>query len=277
MNYNELISSLRAISPTEYETEARILIQSFADVELSAALSNREAELGGGDRLPRALARRLEHEPLQYIIGTWEFYRQEYEVDSSCLIPRADTELLVERAIELLPQGAHILDLCTGSGCIAISTLAERADVSAVMVDKFEDTLALAKRNAVRNGVSERVKAIRLDVFDEGDELSGERFDAILSNPPYIRPEVIETLSPEVRREPYAALYGGEDGLIFYRRIVSHYSRNLKNGGFFLFEIGYDQASDLEKIASRHGFSCKIFKDYGGNDRVALLKREKED
>ena len=273
MNYYELIKRLKAVSPDSYEFEAEILLEAFSDNKITYIRSHKDEEICS-DKLLIALERRERREPLQYIVGKWEFYRQEYYVDENCLIPRSDTEILVEKAIELLPQNAHFLDLCTGSGCIAVSTLAERVDTSAVMVDKFPQTLEIAKRNAAHNGVAQRVEPMLFDVLSEEDMLDKKKFDAILSNPPYIRPEVIENLSDEVKHEPYAALYGGEDGLIFYNKIVRDYSRFLKNDGFILFEIGYDQAEDLMKIAKKYNYSCKIFKDYSGNDRVAYLKKK---
>ncbi len=272
MKYREIIEKLRRISPYEYENEAKILIEHFTKNRISYYLLNKEEEIINND-LESALQKREEHVPLQYIIGRWEFYRQTYIVDENCLIPRSDTEILVEKAIELLPKDAHFLDLCTGSGCIAISTLAEREDTSAIMVDKYPKTLELACKNATLNGVDKRVKAKLFDVLLEENTLCGFEFDAILSNPPYIRPEVIEELSEEVKHEPYVALYGGEDGLIFYNKIIKDYSIFLKKDGFMLFEIGYDQADDLKQIAKENGFDCDIFKDYGGNDRVALLTK----
>ena len=273
MNYNELIKRLKAVSPEEYEYEARLLAESFTDKKMSYILSHRDEDICSAE-LESALLRRESREPLQYILGKWEFYRQEYFVDENCLIPRSDTEILVERAIELLPVGASFIDLCTGSGCIAVSTLAEREDLCAVMVDKFPKTLDIAIKNAAYNGVSERVVPMLFDVLSEEDRLCGRVFDAILSNPPYIRPEVIEGLSEEVKMEPYAALYGGEDGLLFYDKIVRDYSKFLKDGGFILFEIGYDQAEDIKRISEGNGFCCEIFKDYGGCDRVAYLKKK---
>ena len=180
----------------------------------------------------------------------------------------------VEKAIELLPKGARFLDLCTGSGCIAISTLAERKDTSAIMVDKFEKTLLLAQKNALHNGVENRVEALIMDVLKDENMLENERFDAILSNPPYIRPEVIETLSEEVKKEPYVALYGGDDGLLFYNKITRDYSELLKKDGIIIYEIGYDQANDITIIANKNNFNCQIVKDYGGNDRVAILTKK---
>ena len=272
MRYNELLNRLYAISGEESEYEARVLIENFTKFSYSYILSNREVDISTNELLS-ALEKREARIPLQYIVGEWEFYRQTYKVNENCLIPRSDTEILVEKAIEILPINAYFLDLCTGSGCIAISTLAERADTRAIMVDKFDKTLKIAKENAILNKVEKRVTPMLFDVLTDEIILEGQSFDAILSNPPYIRPEVIETLSDEVKKEPYAALYGGDDGLIFYNKIVSSYSKFLKKDGFFLFEIGYDQADDLRRIGNENGFDCKIFKDYGGNDRVALLTK----
>ena len=273
MNYNELIFRLSKISPEECDFEARVMIESFTDLKIEYVLAHREDEIDS-EKLEKAIQKRENRIPLQYIVGKWEFYRQEYFVDENCLIPRADTEILVEKAIEFLPNQARFLDLCTGSGCIAISVLAERKDTTAVMVDKFEKTLALARKNAVHNGVENRVEAILLDVLTDEKMLKNECFDAILSNPPYIRPEVIEGLSDEVKKEPYEALYGGEDGLIFYNKITRDYSGLLKKDGIIIFEIGYDQAHDIVRIANENNFNCKIYKDYGTNDRVAVLTKK---
>ena len=272
MKYRDIIDKLRVISPDEYENEAKILIEHFTKKRISHYLINENEEMDN-EFLEDALTKREKHIPLQYIIGKWEFYRQTYIVNENCLIPRSDTEILVEKAVELLPKNAHFIDLCTGSGCIAVSTLAEREDTTAIMVDKFPETLEIASQNAILNGVDKRVTPMLFDVLSEENALCGKCFDAILSNPPYIRPEVIEKLSEEVKHEPYSALYGGEDGLIFYNKIIKDYSKFLKKDGFMLFEIGFDQADDLQRIASENGFSCEIFKDYGGNDRVALLKK----
>lgn len=273
MKYRDILDRLRSISPDEYENEAKILIEHFTKNRIAHYFMNKEEEIENND-LESAFKKREMHVPLQYIIGQWDFYRQTYYVDESCLIPRSDTEILVEKAIELLPQDAFFIDLCTGSGCIAVSILAERNDTTGFMVDKFDRTLEIASKNAALNRVEKRVTPMLFDVLNEENKLLGYKFDAIISNPPYIRPEVIEALSPEVKHEPYAALYGGDDGLIFYNKIIKDYSRLLKKDGFMLFEIGYDQANDLLKIAGENGFDCEIFKDYGGNDRVAYLKKK---
>ena len=256
MQRQEILQALRSAGIENAAGEARLLMEYFE-----------------GEALSRAVERRVQREPLQYILGEWDFYRERYEVSADCLCPRPDTEHLVELAIKKLPDGARFLDLCTGSGCVAISTLASRVDTSAVAVDLFAPTLALAARNAVRNGVKERVCFAQLDVLCAPPETLG-RFDAILSNPPYIRANAMEALSPEVKKEPYAALYGGEDGLDFYRAILQLWLPVLKKEGFLAFEIGYDQADELRALGAASGFAVEIKKDYGGNDRVAYLYRK---
>lgn len=273
MKYRDILDKLRLISPDEYEIEAKILVEHFTKNRISYYYLNKDEEIDNSE-LTEALRKREKHIPLQYIIGKWDFYRQTYFVDENCLIPRSDTEILVEKAIELLPQNASFIDLCTGSGCIAISILAERSDTDAVMVDKFSKTLDIACKNSALNGVRERVTPMLFDVLSDEKQLQGMEFDAIISNPPYIRPDVIETLSEEVKCEPYEALYGGDDGLIFYNKIIKDYSEFLKKDGFMLFEIGYDQAEEIRQIASDNAFECRIFKDLGGNDRVALLNKK---
>lgn len=227
-----------------------------------------------GDALCKAVARRLEGYPLQYLVGEWDFYRETYEVNEHCLIPRPDTELLVEQAIKCLPTNAHFLDLCTGSGCVAISTLCTRHDTTAVAVDLFEPTLRLAERNAMRNGAAARLTFALADVLQAPDAgfVKGS-FDAILSNPPYIRDSVVPTLQREVGFEPAAALCGGDDGLDFYRAILKLWRPLLKPNGFVLLEIGYDQAEDLRALGREQGMTVEIFRDYGGNDRVVYLKQ----
>ncbi|MBQ7376972.1 MAG: peptide chain release factor N(5)-glutamine methyltransferase [Clostridia bacterium] len=216
-----------------------------------------------------AIERRACREPLQYIIGRVFFFDEVYRVSPDCLIPRPDTELLVEIAVEKLPQGAHFADFCTGSGCIAISTLAHRPDATALAVDISRAALSLAEENARANGVSDRLALCTADLLKES--VDGE-FDAILCNPPYIRTDVMNTLAPELMHEPRIALCGGDDGLIFYRRLLGTYADRLRAGGFFLFEIGYDQAEELCALARAHRREIEIFKDFGGNDRVALVR-----
>lgn len=265
MQISEIVAALRAADIENPRFEAEILCETFS-----------------GDALKAAVARRCTHYPLQYIVGEWDFYRETYEVTPDCLIPRADTETLVEAALrELKGKGdaPRILDLCTGSGCVAISVVANRPGCTAVAVDLFEPTLRLAARNAKRNGVEERVRLMQADVLRsptadfQKKAANGMRFDAILSNPPYIRNDVVPTLQTEVQHEPAAALLGGEDGLDFYRAILDRWQVLLAEDGFFGFEIGYDQGADLLQLAAERGFSCTVLRDLAGQDRVAILRR----
>ena len=221
---------------------------------------------GDGDGYLKAVERIESGEPIAYVIGEWYFYGLTFKLNTSCLIPRPDTEHIVEAAINVIQRGGRFADLCTGSGCILISVLKNRADLSGEGYDISEDALSAARENASLNGV--KAAFYRLDVL--GAEPEKEIYDAVVSNPPYIKSSVIPTLET-VQREPVAALDGGEDGLIFYREIVRRYKPSLKENGIFIFEIGYDQGEDIKSIARENGLSCEVTKDFGGNDRVAVL------
>jgi release factor glutamine methyltransferase len=274
MTLRELTDRLSAAGIEGASHEARLLAEHVGAVSPRAFVLP-DALLSDPDGALEAAVRRRENRfPLQYILGTWGFWRQEYEVSPDCLIPRPDTELLVEYASEHLPRGGRFIDLCTGSGCIAISLLCERPDLTGVAVDLFGDTLALAERNARRNGVeADRLTFLQGDVLDGGFMAELGTFDAILSNPPYITPAVIDTLAPELAFEPRAALDGGEDGLLFYRRMIGgqEYRSALKTGGCYMFEIGYDQGDALRALAAAVGDSCTVRRDLGGQERMAVI------
>ena len=273
MTYREICDRFRIAGIESAEWDAELLLEHFCGVDRLVILANPD-RTWSSPALDEAVRKRASRYPLQYLIGEWAFYRQTYEVSPDCLIPRADTEILVEEAIKRLPKDAFFADLCTGSGCIAISTLAERPDTRAVAVEKFAPTLALAVKNAQKNKVSDRFEPLCADVLKDGFLPSGSLYDAILSNPPYIRREVLATLAPELAVEPQVALDGGEDGLIFYRAIVAYGAKHLKPNGFFLFEIGFDQAEDLKEIGVAAGFSeFSVTRDFGGCDRVVCLAR----
>ena len=275
MTYREICARLSAAGIESCDWDARILLEHFCSADAITVLSDPDRDFIPSAELLHAIQRRSERYPLQYILGEWDFYRQTYEVSPDCLIPRSDTEKLVEEAIKRLPKNARFADLCTGSGCIAVSVLAERSDTSAIAVDKFEKTLALAERNAIRNGVRERFEPLCADVLLP-NFLTTEKgsLDAILCNPPYIRTDVLADLAPELNAEPRAALDGGHDGLIFYETLLKNAAIYLKSNGFFLFEIGYDQGEDLKRMGARYGFDqIEVLRDYGGNDRVVYLSR----
>ena len=220
--------------------------------------------------LTKAALERLDNgECAAYIIGEWYFWRHTFKLNRSCLIPRPDTEHVVEEAIKRIPKNSVFADLCTGSGCIAISILADRPDLRAVAIDISNEALDAARENARLIGVSDRITFICADLLS-ADPLNNDRFSAIVSNPPYIRSHVIADF-PSLASEPRIALDGGDDGLVFYRRFVCDLAEHLDKCGSFIFEIGFDQGEDIASIAEGHGFSCEVKKDYGSNDRVAIL------
>ena len=272
MTYNEICMRLASSNIENNRGEAAMLICHFTGVSKTELFSMHDVDFDN-EELRLAVEKRCSHFPLQYILGYWSFYHETYRVTEDTLIPRQDTEKLVELAVKLLPEGARFIDLCTGSGCVAISTLATRRDTRAVGVDLFDKTLSIARENAEYNGVGTRLGLLRADVLSPSfmDDLG--LFDCIVSNPPYIETKEVAKLSRELSYEPNAALDGGEDGLKFYKAIISNYAKYLTAKGFMLFEIGYDQAKAIAQISLENGFFCEIFKDYGGNDRVAYLHR----
>jgi release factor glutamine methyltransferase len=222
------------------------------------------------------LDRRAQHIPLQHLTGTQEFMGLTFRVNAHVLIPRQDTEVLVEEALARLRSGMHVLDLCTGSGCIAISLdrlgpgsgqTAEKPVIDAA--DISAEALAVAAENV--QALNADVRLIQSDLFSE---ITGS-YDMIVSNPPYIRTDEIETLSEEVRiHEPYGALDGKADGLYFYREIIRQSSSYLADGGWLLFEIGCDQGASVSELLGKAGYEeIQIIKDLAGLDRVVLGRR----
>lgn len=272
MTYNEISMLLAEAEIENNRAEAAMLICHFCGINKADLLLRHDEDFPSAE-LEEAVRKRISHYPLQYILGYWDFCRETYRVTEDTLIPRQDTEKLVELAARYLPEKARFIDLCTGSGCVAISTLAMRRDCRAVGVDLFEKTLEIAGENAETNGVGDRLGLLRADVLSPEfmEELGG--FDAILSNPPYIETEKLSLLDEELSYEPDAALDGGDDGLDFYKVIIGEYGKHLNENGFMLLEIGCDQARAVSAIAASSGFRCEVFKDYGGNDRVAYLTR----
>ncbi|MBQ8287371.1 MAG: peptide chain release factor N(5)-glutamine methyltransferase [Clostridia bacterium] len=220
-----------------------------------------------------ALARYRAGEPLAYLLGEQYFWRYRFTVTPDVLIPRPDTERLVETALSILPPNGRFADLCTGSGAIALSIAADRPDLTADAPDISEAALTVAEKNARDLNVSDQVRFHRADLLTD-DPLEGA-YDAILSNPPYIPRKDIAQF-PSLTYEPQIALDGGEDGLDFYRAILTRFAHHLKDGGCFLFEIGYDQGEQIRALAASHGYACSVTKDYGGNDRVARLTKLSE-
>ncbi|MDY4954609.1 MAG: peptide chain release factor N(5)-glutamine methyltransferase [Candidatus Onthomonas sp.] len=219
-------------------------------------------------KLESLLSRRLEGEPVAYILGEWNFYGLTLDIDHTVLIPRPDTEIIAERAIELAKMAgehARVLDLCSGSGCIGLAVAQHAENCRIVLADLSEDAIRLSRKNARRNELQSRVTCIRLDAREDPPDLLWD-FNLIVCNPPYIRTGDLATLDPSVRNyEPMLALDGGEDGLDFYRVIAKKWKAALRRTGTILFEVGYDQAEDVAAILSQCGYhNITRHKDYNG-------------
>ena len=213
--------------------------------------------------------RRAAREPLQYILGETEFMGLTFHVEPGVLIPRADTEILVEKALKVMPPNARVLDIGTGSGAIAVSLarLGQAARVTAV--DVSDKALEIARKNAESNGAD--VEFVKSDCFSA---LQGRKYDMIVSNPPYISEDEMRGLMPEVTREPELALFGGADGLDFYRRISREAPEYLNEGGCLLFEIGWLQKDAVSALVKAHIGEPFALRDYGQNWRVVGAKKE---
>ena len=213
------------------------------------------------------LSKRAERIPLQYIVGEQEFMGLTFSVNEHVLIPRQDTEVLVEEVMKNLHDGFRILDLCTGSGCILLSLLHYSNDCSGVGADLSEEALEVARKNAEQLGESSAL-------FVQGDLFAPVegKFEIIVSNPPYICSDVIPTLMEEVREhEPMQALDGGADGLDFYRKIIQGAKEHLCGGGQLFFEIGYDQGEAVQRLMEQAGYrEVECVQDFAGLDRVVF-------
>ena len=222
-------------------------------------------------RMLEIAKKRTEGVPLQYIFGEWEFYGYPFYVGEGVLIPRPETELLVDIGVKYCTKESKVLDLCSGTGCIPISiNLKTGADCYAV--ELYGEAYSYLKRNIDLNNA--RVTAIQADALD-GSLFAEVTFDVIFSNPPYLTAEEMENLQKEVSFEPKTALFGGEDGLDFYRAIIANWSCRLKKGGIFAVEIGETQGEAVSAIMQQNGFSSEIIKDYSGLDRVVLGRKER--
>lgn len=257
----------------EAQTDAWLLLEYVTGMSRAIFLAERMQPMKEADRIryEALVDRRAAHIPLQHLTGEQEFMGLSFRVNEHVLIPRQDTEILVEEALRRMRSGMRVLDLCTGSGCIAISLvkLTERdgvQQISADAVDLSEEALQVAAENGTR--LETQIDWIHSDLFEAVEN----RYDMIVSNPPYIRTDVIAGLSEEVRdHEPFQALDGKEDGLFFYRKIIADSRRYLNEGGWLLFEIGYDQGTDVSQLMEQAGYTeIEIVKDLAGLDRVVL-------
>ncbi len=267
--YKELLESakelLRQQKIADAHADAWYLLSHVYEIDRTQFLirGGRQAPEEKMERFYAMVRERAEHIPLQHLTGTQEFMGMEFAVSGDVLIPRQDTELLVEEVLKLSEE-KEILDMCTGSGCIIVSLAKFGKPKSATGVDISEKALKIASGNAYNNKV--KVKYLQSDLFDR---VEGS-YDIIVSNPPYIPTPEIDTLMPEVRdHEPVLALDGSMDGLEFYRRISSDAKPYLRANGAIFFEIGYNQGEAVKEILLREGYAeISIKKDLSGHDRI---------
>ena len=272
MTFREAIGygegKLNTAGIVDAKNDAWLLLTFICKIDRTFYYSHMDEEVPSEqlEEYENVLIKRAEHVPLQYITGEQEFMGLPFHVNESVLIPRQDTESLVEEALKLIRPGMKVMDMCTGSGCILISILKNVVNVEGAGFDISKQAINVAKENAKLNGVVASFE--KSDLFD----MVTEKYDVIVSNPPYIPTDVIAGLMPEVAvYEPYNALDGKEDGLHFYRRIVKECKAYLNPEGKLLFEIGHDQGESVPALMREAGFKdVRVVKDLAGNDRVVI-------
>lgn len=261
------------------EFTARELVAAATDRTVGQLVADFQLTVFSRDieKVQAMVERYLKGEPLAYILGQWNFYGLDLTVSRDVLIPRDDTEAVTDLAISkarVLPQNPRVLDLCAGSGCIGLAIAAKVKDARVTLGELSPEAIRIAKKNIQDNHLSGRVSCIRLDVMEEPPKFLG-KYDLIVSNPPYITAEQMEELDPSVKEyEPPMALYGGKDGLDFYRAIVKNYGPLLKPGKYICFEFGMGQEDDVCQILMEHGYELqKLVRDSGERARAVLAKK----
>jgi len=275
--YLRVRKKLKHVGVEASELEARLIVAHCAG-------KSREALLAMGNifatdpeikrKIDESLERRLKGEPLAYVLGEWEFYSLPLLVNEHVMIPRVDTELLAQEAINLLKRKVwqtRLLDLCTGSGCIGLAVASNVSSCRIVMIDSSEQALAVCRQNMIKTNLSRQITAMDADILQKPPAILGE-FDVIVSNPPYIPTADIDTLDTSVKDyEPRAALDGGEDGLDYFRAIIENWSKLLKKGGHLALECGENQAPAIRYLMKQNAFSdIKTYKDTLGIERVMV-------
>ena len=270
-SYNNCKRELEKAGIEDYVFESKQIIKHITGYSNAQILQKYTENLTEyqENNLTAIIKQRLVRYPLQYIIGKWNFFGREFFVGPGVLIPRSDTETLMDVCLEFLKtkENPEVIDLCAGTGCIGITLKGEIPTANVKMVEKFDEALFYTERNKGHNGVD--VNIVKGDVL-EGAESEG-KYDLIVSNPPYITDLDMKTLQPEVKFEPETALRGGEDGLVFYKSITEKYKASLKDGGMLAFEVGVNQAERVKQILIENGFkNVSTRKDLNDIERVVF-------
>lgn len=294
MNIKEIIiygaNKLKQNNIQDSNIKARLLVQYILNQDKSYLIINSEKQVSKQDEkiYEEYIQKLIQGKPLQYITKTQEFMGLNFYVDENVLIPQPDTEILVEEAIKCIEERIasyilknntiRILDMCTGSGAIAISIAKyfqeKYANIEIYGLDISKEALKIAEKNARKNEVN--ITFFKSNMFEKIEEYVKEKFDVIVSNPPYIETDTIEMLSEEVRQEPHIALDGGQDGLNFYRIIAKEGSKYLKKNGAILLEIGYNQKESVTKLfeEEQQYMDIECIQDLSRNDRIVRLKKK---
>ena len=255
----------------DYSIKVKILISFITGIKKDILINYEDVEILDNklEIYIYNLNKIIEGVPIQYITKKQEFMGLDFFVDENVLIPQPDTEILVEEVLKiskLYNKKINILDLCTGSGAIAVSLAKYIKDVNIIATDISENAIEIAEKNAIKNNAENKIKFVVSDMFKNIEN----KFDIIVSNPPYIETKEIEKLSKEVKNEPIIALDGGNDGIKYYKIIADNYNKFLNIGGYLLLEIGCNQGESVSKLFK----NSEIKKDLSGNNRVILVKKE---
>ena len=271
--YEQGCRTLQAAGIEEAILDARLLLEAVCGTDRNDLLAHGEQPVmsQAEEKYLNWIRQRAEHIPLQQLTGEQDFMGLTFSVNEHVLIPRQDTEILVEEVLKELHDGMRVLDMCTGSGCILLSLMHYSNDCEGLGVDLSAEALEVAERNVLKvltPEKTEHVQFLQSDLFEKLED----KFEIIVSNPPYIASAEVEKLMPEVRdHEPRMALDGTEDGLYFYRRIIKEAGKHLVSSGMLFFEIGYDQGQAVSELMRTQGYrEVQVVQDYAGLDRVVL-------
>ncbi len=271
--YEQGCRTLQAAGIEEAALDARLLLEAVCGTDRNDLLVHGEQPVSpeAEEKYLNWIRQRAEHIPLQQLTGEQDFMGLTFSVNEHVLIPRQDTEILVEEVLKELHDGMRVLDMCTGSGCILLSLLHYSNDCEGLGVDLSAEALEVAGRNVLKVLTPEKAEHAHFLQSDLFEKVEG-KFEIIVSNPPYIASAEVEKLMPEVRNhEPRMALDGTEDGLYFYRRIIEEAGKHLVSSGMLFFEIGYDQGQAVSELMRTEGYcEVQVVQDYAGLDRVVL-------
>ncbi len=263
---------LRKSGITTPITDSQLILSHLLKIPRWKLITDRQKELPGEieEKFFLLIKKRAEGFPVAYLTGKKSFYGLEFDIEEGVLVPRPETEILVEEVLKKIPEEKHFLglEIGAGSGIISISLLKNREKLKMYAVDISEKAIQITARNAIKHRVINRLILLKSNLFEKIP--AKIRFDFIVSNPPYISEEEYRSLSKEVKKEPKEALVAGKEGVEFYERIVSEGKNLLKENGFFAFEIGYSQGEKVKNILEKEGFKVKIFKDLQSLDRVII-------